>query len=181
MERNSQNDYYAGTGNHKTEEPRFVEERIPVPKPPIIEDVVVDKRAAAPGVKQSISVFAVLGFAFSAIMLALVLLARVNLTAVTGDAAKLEARLKELRSEQIQLQVKMENSVDLEEIERIAVDELGMEKGSPPSTRTLEDKTEIFEKAEEPGVMGKLRIFAASFREYLGGAVSYTFVTNSTD
>lgn len=182
MTRNSQNDSYAGGPalmEAPERAPQFVEERLRIPTPPVIEDRVVEAYVETePPRRQEVSIFAILGFALAAGLLALTLLARVNLTYVQNDTQALTKRLEELEDERRILLLKSQTSVDLELVEALAVSELGMVKGrsNGPEPALTEDQIVVFDNRDAaPGFGEKLGIFVRSFREYFKGGLSYNY------
>lgn len=74
----------------------------------------------------SAALFLVVIFGFSAVLLVLSLLASVKLAALDDTAARLEKEQQTLYNENRALAAKYEQSISLDEVERIAVEELGM-------------------------------------------------------
>lgn len=68
---------------------------------------------------------------FSALLLVMSLLGYVRLTALGQEAAELEQRIACLREENSRLALELECSVSLPELERYALEELGMQTPSP--------------------------------------------------
>lgn len=77
------------------------------------------------------TLFRAIGFCFSAMLLVLSLLTSIKLAAVNDTAAGMERAVEKLRAENEILRAEYENSISLEEIERYAVEELGMQRCSP--------------------------------------------------
>ena len=77
------------------------------------------------------SFFRAIGFCFSAALLILSLLTSIKLAAVNDTAARLEKEVARLKNENEILRAEYENSLSLEEIERYAIEELGMQRCSP--------------------------------------------------
>lgn len=73
------------------------------------------------------------------------LILRVDLTAVCDANVKAEQQLAELNEEQRKLQIEYEKSIDFEEIDEYARQELGMQKPSP--CQTVEIYTETSDRA----------------------------------
>lgn len=68
---------------------------------------------------------------FSLAMLVLCMVSSIELNKVNDFAAACERELKELESENEVLRVELENSLSLEELERYALEVLGMQHCSP--------------------------------------------------
>ncbi len=64
-------------------------------------------------------------------MLVLCMLSSANLAAVNDNAARLQSEVNALEEENRVLFVKYENSIDLEGLEKYAVEQLGMQRCSP--------------------------------------------------
>lgn len=77
------------------------------------------------------SLFRAIGFCFSAALMVLSLLTSIKLAAVNETAAQLERAVEQLKEENEIRRAAYENSVSLEEIERYAVEELGMQRCAP--------------------------------------------------
>ncbi len=115
----------------------------------------------------------ILGFLLSAAMLVLVLMAQVRMTALSDSAAGLENEIFALRSEQNRLLAQYETSFPLAEVERYAVEELGMQKPRPEqivwlSSLGTDDRAEILVPQEESVFSLGLQSFSDSLRAYFG-------------
>ncbi len=77
------------------------------------------------------SLFRAVGFCFSAALLVLSLLCSIKLAAVNDTAARLEKEVNALQEENARLRAACETSLSLEEIERYAREELGMQRCMP--------------------------------------------------
>ena len=75
---------------------------------------------------------------FSAVLLVLSMLCAVELAAVNDQAAALEKENERLKTENQILQTRLDNSLSLAELERYAVDVLGMQRPAPGQIRTIE-------------------------------------------
>lgn len=71
------------------------------------------------------------GALMAAVLLVMLLLAQIQMTALSDSAAGLQNRLAELRTEHSKLVAAYETSFPLSEVEDYAVNELGMQKPSP--------------------------------------------------
>lgn len=97
-----------------------------IPAAPKLKEEVVTR--AATHVRQSIAPLSVIGFACAAVLLVFYLMAQVQLTAASNEAANLESSLSELKVQQTRLLIDYESAFNLAEIEQYAVSELGMQK-----------------------------------------------------
>lgn len=70
-------------------------------------------------------------FLFSACLLVLSLLIRIDLSALRDEHQRCREQLYELQEENRLLRLQWENSISLEELERYAIEELGMQHCSP--------------------------------------------------
>ncbi len=78
----------------------------------------------------------------AALMLVLSLLCSIRLTAVNDREARLTREIAELERENESLRVRCEIRLSLEEIERRAVQELGMQRCSPGQIIIIEEPVE---------------------------------------
>lgn len=78
--------------------------------------------------KVSAALFAVVVFTFSALLLVLSLLAAIRLAALNDTASRLTAQTNELRNENAALLAQYEQYISIDELERYAVDKLGMRR-----------------------------------------------------
>jgi cell division protein FtsL len=96
------------------------------PAAPEVKEEVVTKEAAR--VRQSIAPLSVVGFACAAVLLVFTLMAQIQLTTASNEAARLETTLRDLKTEQAKLLINYESAFNLAEIEDYATNELGMQK-----------------------------------------------------
>ena len=75
---------------------------------------------------------------FSLLLLVLTLFSHIRLVRTQSRIAELETALARAQNERILLQVKRESSLDLAELERRAVRELGMQHPEPGQITTIE-------------------------------------------
>lgn len=142
---------------------------VDIPAAPRTVEKVVPETVAVP--KQSISPFAVLGFAVAAVLIALSLMARAQLTAASESISALEGQYAALQEEQAKLLIGYESAFNLTEIEDYAINELGMQK--PRSDQlyyinsAAQDKAVVLtEEAENVGLVDRLGDFISSLVEY---------------
>jgi len=88
--------------------------------------------------KVSALLFRAICAGFSFLLLVAALLGSIELAAVNEELNTLEQGLKELKDENRILQAKLETSMSLEELERYATEELGMQRMNPGQIIYLE-------------------------------------------
>lgn len=98
----------------------------------------------------SAALFAVVVFSFSAVLLVLSLLTAIRLAALNDTALRLTAETKELREESAMLLAQYEQCVSIDEIERYAVEELGMRRCTPEQIEYI-DISKYIETSEQTG------------------------------
>lgn len=136
-----------------------------------VQEELTEAKAAAVNM-QALSPVSVIGVAFAALMIVIMLLAQARLTAVCSEAVHLTSEIEDLEMEQRRLQIAFESAFNLNEVEQYAVKELGMQK--PGSDQifciqsTAHDKVEIFRPEDNDGLLDRLGDFAGSFKGYLG-------------
>ena len=85
-------------------------------------------KAAAAEKVPGISVFAVLGALFVAVLMVFVVLAQINYNEAAGETVRLNLFMTELNEKHRALELAFERAVDIKEVERYARDELGMSR-----------------------------------------------------
>lgn len=123
-------------------------------------------------VKQNrgIPIFAIVGFALFSVMMIFVLLARLQLTQITDEAAHLETRIQELSEAEARIKVDYESTFNLTEIEEYATKQLGMVRSSDNVNffqTTSVDRAEILEKEE------KSSNFLDGFKDFISSLLEY--------
>lgn len=98
----------------------------------------------------SAALFAAVVFSFSAVLLVLSLLASIKLAALNDTASRLTAQIKELRDENAALTAQYECCVSIDELERRAVEELGMRRCTPEQIEYI-DISEYIKTSEQTG------------------------------
>ena len=83
------------------------------------------------------NLFRAVGFCFSALLLILSLLTSIKLAAVNDRAVGLEQQVAQLEEDNAVLRARCESSLSLEEIERYATQELGMQRCLPGQIQVL--------------------------------------------
>ena len=119
---------------------------------------------------QGVSLFAIVGFGLFAVMMIFVLLARLQLTQITDEAARLEIRIQELSKAEARLKVDYESTFNLTEIEEYATKQLGMVRNSDNVNffqATNIDRAEIFETEKNTSNFFEVfKNFISSLLEY---------------
>jgi hypothetical protein len=118
--------------------------------------------------RQRVSPFSVIGFAFVASLAAACVLSQIELLGISADITGISAGVRKIqkrtgitekldarRAENNALRVEYERAFDLKEIERYAIEELGMTRAQNAARRgaeaTPEDKAVIPASAQNPG------------------------------
>lgn len=108
--------------------------------------------------KTAVAPFTILGVATAACMMVLVIFGYVQLFEATSRVSKLESRLDALQSEQMMLQSKYEEKIDLTAIEQKAA-EMGLKKPSQEQivyvSLTGTDQAEIY-RTEKTSILGEI-------------------------
>ena len=127
--------------------------------------VPVLEAKTAPG----ISVFAVLGTVFVAILMVFVVLAQINFNETAAESVRLNVLINDLSSRHRELELSFESAVDIKEVERFTRDELGMSR--PDSNHVIlinsspRDTAIIMSSTEERSIQG-FGYFLRSLTEY---------------
>jgi len=117
----------------------------------------------------SISVFAILGTLFVAVLMVFVVLAQINFNETAAEAVRLNMHRAELEERYRVLELAFESAVDIKEVERFARDELGMSR--PDSeviiiiSSTPRDSAMVINSGESKGIQG-FASFIKSLTEY---------------
>ena len=82
--------------------------------------------------------FRVICLGFSAVLLVLTLLVQVRLVRLQGSISALESAIAEAENTRTVLMIKMNARLNLDELERIAVQKLGMQHPEPGQITVLE-------------------------------------------
>ena len=133
---------------------------MPVQKPSVVKKRVKTRENVKKAVKQTqgISVFAVLGTVFVAVLMVFVVLAQINYNETAAESVRLNLHINELAERYRALELSFESAVEMKEVERFARDELGM---SRPDTgqiiiisSTPRDSAIIINNGEDRGIQG---------------------------
>ena len=137
-------------------------------RPRVKEEVVAGTQVLT---RQGVSPFALLGFAIAAVLIVMTLIARVQFTQASAEAATLQSQLDQLTEQQSKLTIAYESALNLTDIENYAINTLGMQKPQADQIRYInssaQDKAEVLDgtaaaAADDSGDMLK------SIKEYLG-------------
>jgi len=105
-----------------------------------------------------ISVFAVLGTAFVAVLMVFVVLAQINYNETAAESVRLNALISELSARHRALELSFESAVDIKEVERYARDELGMARPEASQViiinTTPRDTAMVINSGEDRGLEG---------------------------
>ena len=116
-----------------------------------------------------ISVFAILGTLFVAVLMVFVVLAQINFNETAAESARLSMHINELAERQRALALSFESAVDINEVERFARDELGMSRPDAGQiiviSSTPRDTAIVLDPGEEQGLQG-FGNFLKSLTEY---------------
>ncbi len=119
-----------------------------------------------------ISFFAAAGFVLFAVMMVFVLLARLQLTEISDETARIESRIADLSEVEARLKIEYEKTFNLTEIEKYATKKLGMIRQGSDSVTFLSmtnvDRAEILvpEETENTGFLSGFKDFLSSLLEY---------------
>lgn len=149
--------------------PRYSEPAETAAAPKIRENVVAEAHAVA--YTQSISPLAIVGFICAAVLIVFLLMAKIQLTAVTDEAVALERQLTDLEVSQNRLLIDYESAFNLTEIEEYATTQLGMQRPREDQIYYLDsavpDKAVVIEKSDDgKGLRGRLFDMLESISEY---------------
>ena len=116
-----------------------------------------------------ISVFAVLGTLFVAVLMVFVVLAQINFNETAAESVRLNVLLRELTERHRVLELAFESAVDIREVERFARDELGMSRPDAGQILVISsaprDTAVVLYSGEERGMQG-FGNFLRSLTEY---------------
>lgn len=118
-----------------------------------------------------ISLYAVVGFVFVAVMMVFVLLAYAKYSEVTNETVKLQTRLDELNSQERKLKIEYTNAFDVNDVERYATQVLGMSKPAEDQISTVsataQDKAVVLKSSDDtPNKSESIVTFLASLVAY---------------
>ncbi len=158
--------YDTGRAARTAERPvRPVDRQIIIPAAPRLKE----QAAALPRVKtqQSIAPLAIVGYICAAILIVFSLMAKIQLTEVTDQSAKLEQRLTDMKVAQNRLLINYEKAFNMTEIEEYATTHLGMQRPRDDQIyyidNTVPDKAEIIDDGKASDSLGERILDALSF------------------
>ena len=139
------------------------------PAEPTVKEAVSARQAVQS--KQSLAPFALLGFGLAAVLLVFSLMAQIQLAQISDDTVKLQSKLSEMKLAETRLLISYESAFNLTEIERYAINVLGMQKPRVDQLFYIEgespDKTIIHsEKTEDYGLLDRFADMLSSLGEY---------------
>lgn len=151
------------------EQPRRDERKVVIPAPPETREQARRQTLVRP--KQSISPVSIIGFACAAVFLVFSLMAKIQLTVVTDEAAGLESELAALQTAQARLLIEHESVFNRTEIEEYATGVLGMQRPRQEQIYYLNssapDKAVILEQSEGTyGLLDRLSDMFSFITEY---------------
>ena len=115
-------------------------------------------KAAVEKTVPGISVFAILGTLFIAVLMVFVVLAQINYNETAAESVRLSMHLNELSERHRALELSFESAVDIKEVERFARDELGMSRPDAGQiiiiSSTPRDMAIVINSGEERGIQG---------------------------
>ena len=142
----------------------------PVEMPHAPRTTVVPESVPTP--KQAIAPLAVLGFAIAAVLIVVLLVARVQLSQASAEVSALEDQYTQLQEQQTRLRIDYESAFNLTEIEDYAIHELGMQKPRSDqlyyiSSDATDTAVVLDQNAAEPlSLADRLGDFFSSILEY---------------
>ena len=141
---------------------------IPIPRERTIQRQR-ERAATAAKNAQGVSLFAIFGALFAAVLMVFVVLAQINYNEAASETVRLNARLQELTEQQRRLEITYENVIDMKEIERYAQDVLGMSK--PETDQIAVIRSAPIDKAEVIGESDSN--FFDGFGSFLSSLIEY--------
>jgi len=146
--------------------------REPVRHIPVKERVRRLERAGAAAVSKrvpGISFLAVVGSLMVSVLMVFVVLAQISLNEAAAEAAKTSIQLRELTEKHRNLELAFESSIDIQEVERYARDELGMSRPDAAQVITISsaqrDRAMVLDEGEDRGFQG-FGAFLRSLTDY---------------
>jgi len=130
---------------------------MPHPEPPVVKKRVKTREKAKKHT-QGISVFAVLGTVFVAVLMVFVVLAQINYNETAAESVRLNLHINDLTERYRALELSFESAVEMKEVERFARDELGMSRPDSGQiiiiSSTPRDSAIIINNGEDRGIQG---------------------------
>ena len=131
-----------------------------------------EEEAAAAQKAPRLSLFAMVGSVFVAVLMIFVLLAQINYNEVAAETVRLNAQLSALSEQHRKLEVTFESVVSMKEIEQYARDVLGMSRPENYQMAVIQnaegDRAEVL-SVSKGGSLRDLGAFISSLLEYFRG------------
>ena len=163
--------YAAGTYRYGAAVPEYAPDlpKRPEPQPEAIPAARPRENARTAVQGYSISLFSIFGTALVLVMLLFVVLAHLSFDTALDENLKLEKRLAGLEQQETRLKIEFESAFDLNEIERYAIEELGMVKPAADQVSVIDsapkDRAVVIAPEKEEGIKG-FGAFISSLLEY---------------
>lgn len=146
----------------------------PVDRQVIIPGATTVADEVAPAVrvrtKQAVAPMAIVGYVCAAVLLIFTLMAKIQLTEVTDQSAKLEEKLASLKVDQNRMLINYEKAFNTTEIETYATTQLGMQRARDDQVyyldSTVPDKAVVIEAADSDSLAARIRAALDSLAEY---------------
>ena len=120
--------------------------------------------------KQAVYPLAMLGILVSAVLFVIVIMAQIQLFDISSKTVELEGQLKELKTEQARLQIAYEGAFNLTEVERYAINNLGMQKPSADQIFYIDtsspDRAVIMNQSNDDGFFSRVSDFLSGIAAY---------------
>jgi len=133
---------------------------MPRPKPSVVKKRVRQQERAKRAEKTApgISIFAILGALFVAVLMVFVVLAQINYNETAAESVRLSMHINELSEKHRALELSFESAVEIKEVERFARDELGMSRPDAGQiiiiSSTPRDSAIVISQGEDRGIQG---------------------------
>ncbi|MCL2820075.1 MAG: cell division protein FtsL [Oscillospiraceae bacterium] len=144
---------------------------MPEPKPSRAKKQIAKQKKVRTEEKQSpgISIFAILGTLFVAVLMVFVVLAQINYNETAAESVRLSLHINDLTEKYRALELSFESAVEIKEVERFARDELGMSRPDAGQliiiSSTPRDSAIIINSGDDRGIQG-FGNFLKSLTEY---------------
>lgn len=147
---------------------RPVDRQVIIPGAPAVEDEVA--AAVRVRTKQAVAPMAIIGYICAAVLLIFTLMAKIQLTEITDQSAKLEEKISSLKVDQNRLLINYEKAFNTTEIETYATTQLGMQRARDDQVCYLDsavpDKAVILEATDSDSLAARLKAALDSLAEY---------------
>ncbi|MGI5978411.1 MAG: hypothetical protein ACOX66_02795 [Oscillospiraceae bacterium] len=147
---------------------RPVDRQVIIPRGPAVEDEVVPAQRVR--TRQAVAPMAIVGYLCAAVLLVFTLMAKIQLTEVTDQSARLESQLEQLKTEQNRLLISYEKAFNTTEVETYATTQLGMQRARDDQIYYLDssvpDKAVVIEPKDDNSFASRVRAALDSLAEY---------------